>query len=173
MAMRGYTLCSILVFSLFASCVRSKETKEFVLTLDHTNFTETINKHDFIVVEFYAPWCGHCKQLAPEYEKAASELSSHVPPVVLAKIDASEETNKEFATKYSVQGFPTIKILRNGGKAVQEYNGPREADGIVTYLKKQSGPASFEIKSADAAAEVVGDKNVVAVSVKKTSYAVS
>lgn len=60
MAMRGYTLCSILVFSLFASCVRSKETKEFVLTLDHTNFTETINKHDFIVVEFYAPWYSIC-----------------------------------------------------------------------------------------------------------------
>ena len=60
MAMKGYTLCSILVFSLFASCVRSKETKEFVLTLDHTNFTETINKHDFIVVEFYAPWYCIC-----------------------------------------------------------------------------------------------------------------
>lgn len=102
-----------------------------------------------------------------QYEKAASELSSHVPPLVLAKIDASDEKNKEFATKYSVQGFPTIKILRNGGKAVQDYNGPRESDGIVTYLKKQSGPASFEIKSADDAAEVVGDKNVVAVSVKK------
>ncbi|CAH8354576.1 unnamed protein product [Eruca vesicaria subsp. sativa] len=163
MAMRGYTLCSIIfVLSLFVSSVRSKE---FVLTLDHTNFTETINKHDFIAVEFYAPWCGHCKQLAPEYEKAASELSSHVPPVILAKIDASEETNKDFAAKYEVQGFPTIKILRNGGKAVQGYTGPRDADGIVTYLKKQSGPASFEIKSADAAAEVVGDKNVVAVGV--------
>ncbi|KAF8044801.1 hypothetical protein N665_6720s0001 [Sinapis alba] len=162
MTMRGYALCSILVLSLFVSSVRSKE---FVLTLDHTNFTDTINKHDFIVVEFYAPWCGHCQQLAPEYEKAASELSSHVPPVVLAKIDASEETNKEFSTKYEVQGFPTIKIIRNGGKAVQGYNGPREADGIVTYLKKQSGPASFEIKSADAASDVVGDKNVVAVGV--------
>ncbi|KAF8088456.1 hypothetical protein N665_0541s0021 [Sinapis alba] len=167
MAMRRYALFSILVLSLFASSVRSEETatetKEFVLTLDHTNFTETVNKHDFIVVEFYAPWCGHCKQLAPEYEKAASELSSHVPPVVLAKIDASEETNREFATQYEVQGFPTIKIFRNGGKAVQEYNGPREADGIVTYLKKQSGPASFEIKSADDAAEF--DKKVIVVGV--------
>ncbi|KAG2318666.1 hypothetical protein Bca4012_055138 [Brassica carinata] len=168
MAMRGYTLCSILVLSLLASSVRSEETtetetKEFVLTLDHTNFTDTINKHDFIVVEFYAPWCGHCKQLAPEYEKAASELSSHVPPVVLAKIDASEETNREFATQHEVQGFPTIKIFRNGGKAVQEYNGPREADGIVTYLKKQSGPASFEVKSADDAAEF--DKKVIVVGV--------
>lgn len=62
MAMRRYALFSILVLSLFASSVRSEETaattetKEFVLTLDHTNFTETINKHDFIVVEFYAPW---------------------------------------------------------------------------------------------------------------------
>ena len=97
-----------------------------------------------------------------QYEKAASELSSNVPPVVLAKIDASEETNKEFATKFEVQGFPTIKIFRNGGKAVQEYKGPREADGIVSYLKKQSGPASFEIKSGD---DVVGDKKVVVVSV--------
>ncbi|XP_013599001.1 PREDICTED: protein disulfide isomerase-like 1-1 [Brassica oleracea var. oleracea] len=167
---RGYALFSILVLlSLLASSgsVRSegRETKEFVLTLDHSNFTDSINKHDFIVVEFYAPWCGHCKQLAPEYEKAASELSSNVPPVVLAKIDASEETNKEFATKYEVQGFPTIKIFRNGGKAVQEYKGPREADGIVSYLKKQSGPASFEIKSPDDATEVVGDKKVVVVGV--------
>ncbi|CAL9215824.1 unnamed protein product [Arabidopsis halleri] len=167
MAMRRFALFSILVLSLFASSIRSEETetKEFVLTLDHTNFTDTINKHDFIVVEFYAPWCGHCKQLAPEYEKAASELSSNVPPVVLAKIDASEETNREFATQYEVQGFPTIKIFRNGGKAVQEYNGPREADGIVTYLKKQSGPASAEIKSADDATEVVGDKKVVVVGI--------
>lgn len=93
-------------------------------------------------------------------------MSSNVPPVVLAKIDASEETNREFATQYEVQGFPTIKIFRNGGKAIQEYNGPREADGIVSYLKKQSGPASFEIKSADEAAEVVGDKKVVAVSIE-------
>ncbi|CAN8312856.1 unnamed protein product [Cochlearia groenlandica] len=170
MAMRVYALLTILALSLLARSEQKTEEeettkKEYVLTLDHTNFVETINKHDFIVVEFYAPWCGHCKQLAPEYEKAASELSSQVPPVILAKIDASEETNKGLATQYEVQGFPTIKIFRNGGKAVQEYNGPRDAEGIVTYLKKQSGPASFEIKSADDASEVVGDKKVVVVGV--------
>ncbi|KAL1214582.1 Protein disulfide isomerase-like 1-2 [Cardamine amara subsp. amara] len=165
MAFKGLACFSILLLSLFASSVRSEqtETKEFVLTLDHTNFTETINKHDFIVVEFYAPWCGHCKNLAPEYEKAASELSSL--GLVLAKIDASEEVNKGVANEYKIQGFPTLKILRNGGKSIQDYNGPREAKGIVTYVKKQSGPASVEIKSADVAAEVVGDKNVVAVGV--------
>lgn len=101
---------------------------------------------------------------ALQYEKAASELSSHSPPLVLAKIDASDEANKGIANEYQIQGFPTIKILRNGGKSVQDYNGPREADGIVTYVKKQSGPASAEIKSAAAAAEIVGGKNVVSVS---------
>ncbi|CAN8234163.1 unnamed protein product [Cochlearia groenlandica] len=167
MAIKSLACFSILLLSLFASSIRSEETekKEFVLTLDHTNFTETINKHDFIVVEFYAPWCGHCKKLTPEYEKAASELNSHNPPLVLAKIDASEESNKGIATEYKIQGFPTIKIFRNGGKSVQDYNGPREADGIVSYVKKQSGPASVEIKSADAASEVVGDQSVVIVGV--------
>ncbi|KFK42144.1 hypothetical protein AALP_AA2G217000 [Arabis alpina] len=165
MAFKGFAWFSVLLLSLFASSVRCEETKEFVLTLDHSNFTDTINKHDFIVVEFYAPWCGHCKSLAPEYEKAASELSSHEPSIVLAKIDASEESNKGVANEYQVQGFPTIKILRNGGKSSQDYNGPREAEGIVSYLKKQSGPASVEIKSADVAAEVIGEKSVVAVGV--------
>ncbi|CAF2140534.1 protein disulfide isomerase-like 1-2 [Brassica rapa] len=166
MAFKGFALFSIVVLSIFASS-RSEETetKEFVLTLDHSNFTETINKHDFIVVEFYAPWCGHCKSLAPEYEKAASELITHNPPLVLAKIDASEESNKGIANEYKIQGFPTIKILRNGGKSIQDYNGPREAPGIVSYVKKQSGPASSEIKTAADAAEVVGEKNVVAVGV--------
>ncbi|KAF7829820.1 protein disulfide-isomerase [Senna tora] len=141
------------------------EGKEFVLTLDHSNFSDTISKHDFIVVEFYAPWCGHCKKLAPEYEKAASILSSHDPPVVLAKVDANEEQNRELATEFDVKGFPTIKILRNGGKNVQEYKGPREADGIVEYLKKQSGPASTEIKSADDASAFIGENKVVIVGV--------
>ncbi|XP_051126779.1 protein disulfide-isomerase-like [Andrographis paniculata] len=138
---------------------------EKVLTLDHTNFTEVVSKHDFIVVEFYAPWCGHCKALAPEYEKAANALSSNDPPVVLAKIDASEEVNRELATQFEIQGFPTIKILRNGGKSTQEYNGGRDADGIVTYLKRQLGPASTEIKSAEEAASLIDAKSIYVVGV--------
>lgn len=141
------------------------ESKEYVLTLDHSNFSDTISKHDFVVVEFYAPWCGHCKKLAPEYEKAASTLHSHDPSIVLAKVDASEESNREFATLYEIKGFPTLKILRNGGKIVQEYKGPRDAEGIATYVKKQSGPASVEIKSAEDATTFIGENKVVIVGV--------
>ena len=99
-----------------------------------------------------------------QYETAASILSKHDPPVVLAKVDASDKTNKDLSGKYDVQGFPTIKILRNQGENVQEYNGPRDADGIVEYLKKQVGPASVEIKSVEDATNLIGDKGVVIVS---------
>ncbi|XP_059631799.1 protein disulfide-isomerase-like [Cornus florida] len=139
--------------------------KEFVLTLDHSNFSETVGKHDFVVVEFYAPWCGHCKKLAPEYEKAASILSSHDTPLILAKVDANEEQNKAIANDFEIRGFPTIKILRNGGKSVQDYKGPRDADGIVDYLKKQSGPASVEIKSVEDATGLIDDKKIIIVGV--------
>ncbi|KAK3230630.1 hypothetical protein Dsin_002511 [Dipteronia sinensis] len=171
---------AIACFFTAISAEESTESKEFVLTLDHSNFTDVVSKNNFVVVEFYAPWCGHCKKLAPEvlryrcthariysqiYEKAASILSSHDPQIVLAKVDASEEVNKALASEHEVKGFPTLKIFRDGGKAVQEYKGPREADGIVAYLKKQSGPASAEIKSVEDAASFIDEKKVVVVGV--------
>ncbi|XP_062223097.1 protein disulfide isomerase-like 1-3 [Phragmites australis] len=154
---------AFLALLLLLPSTRAQE--EAVLTLDTGNFSEVVAKHEFIVVEFYAPWCGHCKQLAPEYEKAASILSKHDPPIVLAKVDASDKKNKDLSGKYEVQGFPTIKILKNQGDNMQDYNGPRDADGIVGYLKKQVGPASTEIKSVEDAASLIGDKGVVVVGV--------
>lgn len=56
---------------------------------------------------------GHCKKLAPEWEKAAKVLKESDPPVTLVKVEATEEGNKELATKYGVGGFPTIKVRNN------------------------------------------------------------
>ncbi|XP_066339625.1 protein disulfide-isomerase-like [Miscanthus floridulus] len=143
----------------------SEGAAEAVLTLDVDSFDEAVAKHPFMVVEFYAPWCGHCKKLAPEYENAAKALSKHDPPIVLAKVDANEEKNRPLATKYEIQGFPTLKIFRNQGKNIQEYKGPREADGIVDYLKKQVGPASKELKSPEDVATHFDDKKIYIVGV--------
>lgn len=99
-----------------------------------------------------------------QFEKAASVLSTNDPPIVLAKVDANEEQNKVLSSEYDVRGFPTLKILRYGGSLVQEYKGPRDADGIVTYLNKQSGPASSEFKSPEEASSIIDEDKILVVS---------
>ena len=77
------------------------------------------------MVEFYAPWCGHCKKLAPEYIKAAEMLEGSGVPLV--KVDATEETR--LAKKYEIKGYPTIKWIHNG--EAEDYKGARNAEAIA------------------------------------------
>jgi len=110
-------------------------------------------------MEFYAPWCGHCKKLEPEYEKAAGILKED--GIVLAKMDATDEANKKVTPKFGVKGFPTIKIIRDGDSDKHEaYEGPRDADGIVRFLKKTFGPASAELESAEDVTKTVSSAGV-------------
>ena len=97
---------TVVVYQALGSLCYRNRSVEAVLTLDAQNFSEALASHPFIVVEFYAPWCGHCKRLAPEFEKAAASLKTHDPPIVLAKVDANEEANKSLASEYDVKGFP-------------------------------------------------------------------
>jgi protein disulfide isomerase family A protein 3 len=109
-----------------------------VLVLTDNDFESKAQEYDILLAEFYAPWCGHCKHLAPEYEKAATTLAQNDPPVTLAKVDCTVETKT--CSKYGVSGYPTLKIFKNG-EVAEDYNGPREANGIVATMKSKAGPA--------------------------------
>jgi len=132
-----------------------------VLKLDSTNFDAAIQDNPLILVEFYAPWCGHCKKLAPEWEKAATELKEKGINAKLAAVDADDKNNAVFINRFDIRGFPTIKRFRDGVDT--EYNGERTAEFIVNYLKKQSSPASTSLTSVDQASTFSESERVVIV----------
>ncbi|KAF1993808.1 disulfide isomeras-like protein [Amniculicola lignicola CBS 123094] len=88
------------------------------------------------IVEFYAPWCGHCKSLKPAFEAAAKSLAGLAK---VAAVNCDDEMNKPFCGKMGVQGFPTLKIVRPGKKpgkpTVEDYQGQRGAKAIVDAVK--------------------------------------
>ncbi|XP_043924133.1 protein disulfide-isomerase [Protopterus annectens] len=148
----------ILVLGVFATDIPEEEE---VLVLKKSNFDEALRTYNYILVEFYAPWCGHCKALAPQYAKAAAKLREEGSSIRLAKVDATEES--DLAQEFGVRGYPTIKFFKNGDKsAPKEYTAGREADDIITWLKKRTGPAAPVLADTDSAQQLV-DGNEVAV----------
>uniref|UniRef100_UPI00398EC480 protein disulfide-isomerase n=1 Tax=Pristiophorus japonicus TaxID=55135 RepID=UPI00398EC480 len=133
-----------------------------VLVLKKDNFEEALQKHRHLLVEFYAPWCGHCKALAPEYSKAAAKLKEEGSEIRLAKVDATEES--DLAQMFSVRGYPTIKFFKNGDQSnPKDYAAGRQHEDIVNWLKKRTGPAADTITEADAAEKLVESSEVVVI----------
>jgi len=141
--MKSPTIVALLVLFAVAVCAEDPEMEGDVLVLTDKTFDEVVNNADLILVEFYAPWCGHCKKLTPEFAEAATKLKKD--NVKLAKVDATVETN--VASRFGVSGYPTLKIFRKGNQA--EYKGPRDASGIVSYMLKQVGDSAKAIKTVE------------------------
>jgi len=132
---------------------------EDVVTLTTSNFKDFIQKHERVLVEFYAPWCGHCKALAPEYEKAATSLKTKNSKTMLAKVDATEE--KELASKYDVKGFPTLKYFNGDVEHPSEYTGGRTESTIVSWLSKRESPALSTIDNIESYRDYLTRDNVI------------
>lgn len=128
-----------------------------VSVLSSHNFSDFLASHHYVMVEFFAPWCGHCQALAPEYAAAATELKAVGVP--LAKVDATNEL--ELAQQYDVQGYPTIIFFVDGKP--KPYSHHRTREGIVTWVKKKMGPAVEEVTSKGDAETILESGNTIAV----------
>ncbi|XP_038666012.1 protein disulfide-isomerase TMX3-like isoform X2 [Scyliorhinus canicula] len=88
------------------------------------------------LVDFYAPWCGHCKKLEPIWDEVAAEMFSSGSPIKVGKMDATIYAG--IASEFGVRGYPTIKLLK--GDLAYNYRGPRTKEDIIEFAGRVSGP---------------------------------
>lgn len=125
--------------------------------LTSSNFDELVLKSkELWVVEFFAPWCGHCKKLAPEWKKAAKNLKGKVK---LGHVDCDAE--KSLMSRYNVQGFPTILVFGADKDSPIPYEGARTASAIESFALEQletnvAPPEVTELTSQDVMEEKCG-----------------
>lgn len=111
---------------------QSKEEDNGIIILTDENFEETVNKYEFMLIEFYAPWCMHCQEFEPIYKQIAQKLKSQNSVMRLAKIDGT--TNTKTADSMNIEGFPTL--LLHYKDIYVEFGGLNEEADVLEYINK-------------------------------------
>ncbi|XP_072103209.1 protein disulfide-isomerase A6 [Mobula birostris] len=148
----------------------SKSGKKDVITLTDDNFDENvIGSSDIWIVEFFAPWCGHCKRLEPEWAEAATEVREQTGgKVKLAAVDAT--TSQMLASRYGIRGYPTIKIFHKDEDTPVDYDGGRSKSDIVAralelFAENAPAPEMKEITNEDVLKKTCDDHQLCIVAV--------
>lgn len=121
------------------------------------------------LVEFFAPWCGHCKTLAPIYEELGAAFEFAKDKVTIAKVDA--DANKELGRRFGVQGFPTLKWFDGKSDTPSDYQSGRDLESLSAFVsdktglkskKKAAEPSNVEMLNEKTfKTEIGGDKDVL------------
>lgn len=122
----------LLIFSLSALLAKADDKINDATVLTKDTFDAFIAAERVTMVEFYAPWCGHCKRLAPEYAKAAVALAGLDEPMSIGKVDCTVE--KDVCQRFGVRGYPTLKTFVKGEVDGDRYTGARTAEAIGMHL---------------------------------------
>ena len=107
----------------------SQVLSDTVKVLDEKNFAKSVRRGKAFV-KFFAPWCGHCKRLAPTWEKLAMETKS----VTIAEVNCDE--NKKLCATYHVVGFPTLLVFKKGKYA--KYSKGRSLKELSEFIQDES-----------------------------------
>lgn len=137
---------TLLVVILFAyQCLGLYDEDSKVIKLTKENFkTLVLESNEPWMVEFYAPWCGHCKALAPEYNKAAKALDG------IVKIGAVDmESDREAGASYGVNSYPTVKFFGVNKSDPVAYEGERKKNAIVDWLLDRAREISLNRLGVD------------------------
>ncbi|GJP46373.1 hypothetical protein CLOM_g5667 [Closterium sp. NIES-68] len=127
-------LLSLLLAALVSLVVAGDFSDVVELTPD--NFGDHVGREKAVFIKYYAPWCGHCKKLAPDYEKFASAFRK-TSTVVIAKVNC--DAHKELCSEYRVRGYPTLKWFPAGTDLPDDYDGRREAADMVNWVNDKLG----------------------------------
>ena len=128
-----------------------------VIDLIPSNFDKFAFSGKPALVEFFAPWCGHCKNLVPIYEKLAQDFAFAKDKVTIAKVDADAE--KSLGKRFGIQGFPTIKYFDGKSETPEDYNGGRDIDSLTEFLTKKTGLKPKKKAVAPSQVEMLTDKS--------------
>eukprot|EP00124_Ichthyophonus_hoferi_P001448 Ihof_evm3s76 gene=Ihof_evmTU3s76 len=116
---------------------RIQKPRTFVKVLTDATFNDIVmDKEKNVLVEFFAPWCGHCKSLAPIYEQVAATFQSESKCIV-ASVDAT--TEEATAKRFGVEGFPTLKFFSTENKEGEAYGGGRSEEDLIKFLNEKCG----------------------------------
>merc|ERR1711865_131914 len=146
----------------------SKASTSLVVEISGTeHFKQTLEENDLALVEFYAPWCGHCKRLNPKLDYVSTQLKE-MPGVVIAKVDCTTTPNGDLRSQYRVSGFPTVIAFQDGTHWT--YKAKRDAPTILEFLKSRHGPAFSEVAALPAALPTDKQSAVVMVGALQPSH---